>query len=261
MSGNSLNGVQPERAVAGYFGKMPVRGDFLSHGLPREFVDPWDDWIQLALETSRNQFSDSWLEIYLTSPLWHFALAPAVCGDTPWAGVLMPSVDAQGRYYPLTIAAAVDSGSNITTVLSTLQPWFMKIEELARSCLDDGFDLATFEQEMQLLEAPGGGGGNASLYENDSGDGRLLNAWRYGLASPAQLMNACPALLQELMNRLFFTYSLWWTAGSARVSPTSLICQGLPPPEGYAAMLDGEWQQWGWEDRHVFDREPTSGSG
>jgi type VI secretion system protein ImpM len=260
MSGNSLSGASPARKVVGYFGKMPVRGDFLSYGLPRRFVDPWDDWIQLALETSRNQFSDSWLEIYLTSPLWQFALAPAVCGDTPWAGVLMPSVDAQGRYYPLTIAASLESSTNITTFLSTSQPWFMKLEELARSCLEDEFDMATFEEEIQSLEHPPGGGSNATSKTDLRGEGRLLNAWRYGLASPAELINGCPVLLQELMDRLFFTYSLWWTSGSARVSPTSLICQGLPPPDGYAAMLDGEWQQWGWEDKHMFDQEPTARS-
>lgn len=256
MSGDSLTDVQSDRAVAGYFGKMPVRGDFLSHGLPREFVDPWDDWIQLALEHSRNQFTDRWLDVYLTSPVWHFALAPAICGDTSWGGVLMPSVDAVGRYFPLTIAAPVDSDTNITTVLSVSQHWFIKVEELARSCLGDGFDLAEFDQEIQALERPTGESANTALDEGEPVVDRLLNAWRYGLASPARMTTDCPALVRELMHRLFFTYSLWWTAGSTRVSPTLLICQGLPPPEGYAAMLDGEWRQWGWEDKQVLEQKP-----
>ena len=256
MSGDSLTGVQSDRSVAGYFGKIPVRGDFLSHGLPREFIDPWDDWIQLALEHSRDQLAESWLDTYLTSPVWHFALAPAVCGDSAWAGVLMPSVDAVGRYFPLTIAAPVEPDSNITTVLSASQPWLTKVEELARSSLDDGFDLAVFDQEIQDLQRPLGEPANTALAANDVLGGRLLNAWRYGLSSPDRLMADCPALLRELMDRLFFTYSFWWTAGSTRVAPTLLICQGLPPAEGYAAMLDGEWQQRGWDDKQVFQDAP-----
>ena len=253
MSEDTLNDPQPSVGVAGYFGKMPVRGDFLSRGLPREFVEPWDDWLQLALGQSHDQFSDGWLEIYLTSPLWHFALAPAVCGDAPWAGVLMPSVDEVGRYFPLTIAAPVKAGTNVTTLLSVAQPWFARVEELARSCLEDGFDLAGFDRAIQDLESPSGETVVDSGPEEDGPvDDRLLNAWRYGLTSPAQLMSDCPTLVQELMGRLFFTYSLWWTAGSARVASTLLICQGLPPPEGYAAMLDGEWQRWGWEDKQLF---------
>lgn len=237
---------------------MPVRGDFLSHGLPREFVEPWDDWVQLALEQSRNQFADRWLDVYLTSPLWHFALAPAVCGDISWAGVLMPSVDAVGRYFPLTIAAPVEAGSNITTVLSVSQHWLLKVEELARSSLEDGFDLDRFDQQIQALERPVGEPVNSNAEQAGPADGRLLNAWRYGLASPARLTTDCSALARELMERLFYSYSLWWSAGSTRVAPTLLICQGLPPPDGYAAMLDGDWQRWGWEDRQVFEQEAPS---
>ena len=256
MSGDSLTGVQAYGPTAGYFGKVPVRGDFLSHGLPREFIEPWDDWIQLALEHSRGQLSDGWLDIYLTSPVWHFALAPAICGDSGWAGVLMPSVDAVGRYFPFTIAAPLDPGSNITTVLSASQPWLLKVEELARSSLDDRFDLADFDREIQDLQRPLGETVGNGASQHDALDGRLLNAWRYALSSPDRLVADCPALLRELMDRLFFTYSFWWTAGSSRVSPTLLICQGLPPAEGYAAMLDGEWRQWGWEDKQVFEDLP-----
>ena len=45
-----------------------------------------------------------WLDGYLASPSWRFLLMPGVMDGQPWAGVLMPSVDRVGRYYPLTIA-------------------------------------------------------------------------------------------------------------------------------------------------------------
>src|SRR5262249_15426917 len=40
--------------------------------------------------------------------------------------------------------------------------------------------------------------------------------------------------------------SLWWTAGSSDVSPTLLVCSGLPTPDAFGAFLDGRWEQWGW---------------
>jgi type VI secretion system protein ImpM len=249
-----MNGEFSQAAEAGYFGKMPVRGDFLSRDLPREFVEPWDDWVQLALQNSREQLSDKWLDFYLTSPVWRFVLAPGICGKTAWLGVLMPSVDSVGRYFPLTVASPLPQGTDIFGVLDSSQTWLNQVEELARSCLEEGFDLSLFEKEIKTLNHPPGENQHNGLDGIDAGNNRLLNAWRYAMSSPSLLTSNCTNLLQELLKRLLYTYSLWWTVGSVHVSPTFLLCQGLPPPEGYSAMLDGEWQQWGWEDTQVFEQ-------
>lgn len=42
---------------------------------------------------------------YLTSPVWRFAIAPGVLGPEGLGGVMMPSVDRVGRYFPLIIGA------------------------------------------------------------------------------------------------------------------------------------------------------------
>ena len=91
-------------AKAGFYGKLPARGDFVSRRLPRSFVEPWDAWLQQGFASSRDHLGDGWLEAYLTSPIWRFVLAPGVCGPAGVAGVVMPSVDSVGRYFPLTIA-------------------------------------------------------------------------------------------------------------------------------------------------------------
>ena len=90
--------------AAGFYGKVPTRGDFVSRRLPWTFVDPWDRWLQGGLACSRDQLGDAWLEVYLTSPVWRFALTPGVCGDAGWIGIVLPSVDRVGRYFPLTVA-------------------------------------------------------------------------------------------------------------------------------------------------------------
>ena len=42
------------RRGRGFFGKLPARGDFVRAGLPRDFVDPWDAWLQRVLAGSRD---------------------------------------------------------------------------------------------------------------------------------------------------------------------------------------------------------------
>ena len=248
MSGDSATS---DRQVldreAGYFGKMPVRGDFLSLGLPPAFIDPWEDWIRVSLATSRQQIDESWLDYYLTSPIWHFTLSTAICGDAAWVGIIMPSVDAVGRYFPLTIAAPVTQETGITTLLDNSKTWFMKAERLARSCLDDDFDITAFEEAIVLLGAPDYQTQDSPVAQITGGD-CVKNGWHFSSNAPDDLSQVYPRLLRKMLNQLCASYSLWWTAGSASVAPTFLMTQGLPPPDGYAALLDGDWRRWGWND-------------
>jgi len=44
-----------EPVSAGFFGKLPSRGDFVSRYLPKSFLEPWDNWLQTAIAQSRQQ--------------------------------------------------------------------------------------------------------------------------------------------------------------------------------------------------------------
>lgn len=100
-------------ARPGFYGKLPALGDFVSRRLPRQFIEPWDQWLQSAIAASREQLGSDWLDVYLTSPIWRFGLGAGVCGTGAWAGVLMPSVDKVGRYYPLTLAVPVPEAQSL----------------------------------------------------------------------------------------------------------------------------------------------------
>ena len=90
--------------MAGFYGKLPGKGDFLTRNLPRQFVDVWDDWLQSGMNAAKQVLGDEWLQVYLTSALWRFVLPPGICGESAWAGVMMPSMDRVGRYFPMTVA-------------------------------------------------------------------------------------------------------------------------------------------------------------
>lgn len=99
--------------VTGFYGKLPARGDFVRAGLPRSFTDPWDDWLRVAIAGSRTKMGDDWLPAYLESPVWRFCLPPGLCGSLPAVGLMLPSVDKAGRYFPLTFAALCERGCGV----------------------------------------------------------------------------------------------------------------------------------------------------
>jgi len=65
----------------------------VQQGLPDVFVDKWDAWLQECIAQSKGALGGNWLEFYLTSPIWRFAISPGVFDDRMWCGALMPSVD------------------------------------------------------------------------------------------------------------------------------------------------------------------------
>ena len=91
--------------TAGFYGKLPARGDFVRIGLPRDFTDPWDAWLQDVLVGSRSLMGESWLPAFLEAPVWRFSLPAGMCGPAATLGLMLPSVDRAGRYFPLMFAA------------------------------------------------------------------------------------------------------------------------------------------------------------
>jgi type VI secretion system protein ImpM len=230
----------------GLYGKIPSLGDFITRRLPRGFIAPWETWMQEAMTNSREQLGDIWLDNYLTSPLWRFALSPGICGEQGWAGILMPSVDRVGRYYPFTLAARLDPNCNLFLFMEESESWFSRMEHLALSCLEDDFDMSALEQQLRSLGVP-----NIQREDNavtDQPSAALSNAWHAHLNEQASLRSLYPMFLPHLMKKLLFAYSLWWSQGSERISPSLLICQGLPQIKGASALIDGAWAQHGWEE-------------
>jgi len=224
--------------VPGFYGKLPSRGDFISRRLPRRFLESWDLWLQQALSHSRQQLGEEWLDSYLTSPLWRLALGPGICGESALMGVLMPSVDRVGRYFPLLIGIPLHSGGNLLTLATQAADWFQQAEQIALAALDEK-DLNAFDEQVAALGAP-------AIDNVDA-----AHAY-YPLNELGQLEQAQPKLLEQLLLHSVPNYSLWWSSGSEHINPCLLICEGLPAKEQFAALLVGDWQQWGWHVRPLF---------
>src|SRR5688572_3114356 len=116
--------------AAGFYGKLPCKGDFLQRRVPQEFVDAWDPWLQECLHVSRRSFEERWLDLYLTGPVWRFALSEGVCGSGAYVGAVFPSLDRVGRHFPLTIVAQIAVEDCPLEIACDEQSWFERVEEV-----------------------------------------------------------------------------------------------------------------------------------
>ena len=227
--------------IPGFYGKIPVRGDFVTRRLTPWFVETWDKWLQSALSASKEQLGAQWLEIYLTSPIWHFILSPGICGSNPWAGILMPSVDKVGRYFPLTFAAEIDPALKLTELFTSAPDWFQRMEQLALSALEDNLDLTELDSMMQSQTSPTppeliSSIGNGFTYTNEKG--RL--AFHISMNSIEHVGDAFVQLGFRILTETHPTYSLWSTTGSDSIKPCLRVYDNLPPWDAFSELLIGQ---------------------
>jgi type VI secretion system protein ImpM len=236
----------------GFYGKLPSHGDFLRRRVSDAFIGVWDGWLQECLTASRLSLGDRWLNVYLTSPVWRFACAPGVCGASPAIGVMAPSVDRVGRYFPLTLVAELPQETpQILSAAIRARPFFDAAERLVVDTLEQDYvDFDLFDEQLVLLGnelescavAPNVVLEVAALSPLDDGAG----GWQVPIGSSADLGDAFTQLMSHRLSSLYEPMVLWWTDGSAMVPPSCLIVRGLPHPDSFAALLDGSWRERRW---------------
>ncbi|VTU37938.1 type VI secretion-associated protein, family [Variovorax sp. PBL-H6] len=192
-------------AAPGWFGKLPGLGDFAERRMPIVFRDAWDRWLQNGFARLRVRHPD-WTERYLKAPLWCFVLGEGVIGTPSWLGVLMPSVDSAGRYFPLTLTAELVSSRTALEgeVLARTQRWWTLAAQAAFEGLEHDFDATHFD--ARLLELFAGYGSEAGAREHP------------------------PLALPEV------GHSLWFTDPDAERGP-GMTSQGLPQDEQFEALF------------------------
>ncbi len=240
------------RSEVGFYGKLPSNGDFLRRRVSDAFVGVWDGWLQECIAASRAALGDRWLDVYLTSPVWRFCCASGVCGSAPLIGLMAPSVDRVGRYFPLTLVAELPSDATLVSAARDAEPFFenaerLVIETLAADAIDvDGFESAVTVLARDLVAI---GSPPPVVLERAAGailteDGRA--DWQVPIAASAALASAFDQVLSQRLSQLYDPLVLWWSNGSSTITPSCLITKGLPHPDTFAALLDGAWSRRQW---------------
>jgi type VI secretion system protein ImpM len=223
---------------AGWHGKLPTLGDFASRRLPEAFIERLDGWLAQGLLQLRTHGPAVWLEAYLASPSWRFLAMPGALGPgaeigPAWAGVVMPSVDRVGRYFPLTLAKSFGPGPGSTQQMELLWHWLARLDDLAHDAIFDDWTLERLEQELAHLGGPPWG----PLPEAAPQWPRAAGEW---VEQPAgddaarcigvQAQRAWAAGVQGLV---------WWHARPDEGPARLLVSRGWPDPAMLATLFSG----------------------
>jgi type VI secretion system protein ImpM len=250
MAGDAEELPHGKPVEVGLFGKLPSHGDFLRRRTSEAFVDAWDGWLRECLAASRDALGERWLDLYLTSPAWRFAAAAGACGSEPVIGLMVPSVDRVGRYFPLTLVAPLPGDVNPIAASTAAATFFERAEQLIIETLaTEDIDFDFFDEQVVQL-----GGALESMFPPrvvlDGAAASVMQdgaqPWQLPIGSADDLGRIFDQLLWQRLSALYAPLTLWWTEGSAAVEPSCLIAKGLPAPETFVSLLDGRWAGSRW---------------
>lgn len=195
----------------GLYGKLPLRGDFITRALPYALVDQISDWLVSGLDAAGVILGDAWDEFYMSAPIWRFALPHGCLGPAGAAGVLLPSVDASGRQFPLLALIAADLPPPLLAAVA--EPWYAAAEHLLLTALAGTIEMDRFDSLLATLPDP-----------------RPTSA----LSPPLYHALTCWQLSAQ--------DGLWWTQGAPRLMPGLFLSTGLPTMSDFTTILGHpEW--------------------
>lgn len=217
----------------GWYGKLAMLGDFATRRLDPAWVRSCDEWLSGGLRTGQQQLGARWTAAYLSAPVWRFAWGPGVVDARWWFGVLMPSCDNVGRYYPLLIVQPRDQPPLDRVALDHLQAWWAQLARAGLATLAVGATLEAFEAALE--QAPPWPSAAAGTWLRPL-PGNASDGWRVAPgAGPSEVAGslAAAALMQRLAGA-----SIWWPVVEPGAASSLLLRAGLPSATQLAQMFD-----------------------
>jgi len=216
----------------GYFGKLPFRGDFIQKNVSPSFLKLWEPWLQRVTAYSQNELHDQWLRHYLISPMWRYMVT--LPNDEVYAGIVFPSVDSAGRYFPFTIVMPLADKHTAIQLMLRNQQWYNQSERLALRALDESISFEQFDQVIERLD---------SVFKPP------LKYPSPGFHLPLNASQSLDGALGKLLNYLYIfndrQISLWWYEDNNLNEGHFFSCLGLPDERVYTAMLTRQWDSSG----------------
>lgn len=236
-------------STTGYYGKIPLRGDFVSGRIPSTFKNPWDDWAQQLVTASdkikqANNGKSPWLKL----PVYRFYLSSKVAGDNAWTGVMLPSRDSVGRQFPFCLArdidarlSAADCFSQQADVLTALEN---VIEQLYAGTLEfDSLEPSLSSIDAQYLPADAACDNPHQITGQTTGEAMSI---RIGSDPTLENNSFWKTATDAILNTTCTGHSIWATSPLSNSLPETLICEAMPSPESCLSMFSGDFTQSHW---------------
>lgn len=241
----------------GWYGKLPTLGDFASRRLDASFIEPWDLWLGEGLAAQRDQLGEAWLDAYLGSAVWRFVLmpgvVPGVSDGLARAGVLMPSVDKVGRYFPLTVVTRLPQRPASAAEVEGLLGWLHRLEDLAVDAMHEDWTIAALDSALEALPPPSTAhalpphlqGARQALSEAMAGSGSFVDM------ATVRSRSDLAALLADALGSGSASTSdadglAFWLADNP-TAPRLLVSRGLPGRDQTVSMLGADGREPGSE--------------
>lgn len=222
----------------GLFGKLPAKRDFVAVAAPRAFLRLLEPWLERGLAETRKRLpSEEWAQAFASAPAWRFWLSEEMC-HKPVLGAIVPSMDACGRLFPLTLFCVAEGRESISPpCIDPHGEWFERAEAFLAARADPH---ASFEVTPQALDALAALRDPAAPVRADE-----------CRADDEALRERVAHLVAERKVEGLPSRTVWWTVEPDVPEPLVRIEAEMPDPIAFAQMLTV---------RHVPRAEPVIGT-
>jgi type VI secretion system protein ImpM len=212
----------------GIYGKLPSHADFVSVGVGTDISSLLYDWMQSAIYHTKGGMGDqNWLMAYLVSPVWRFVLPPTEQREQAYLGIMMPSVDAVGRYFPLFQTYKIDAHqTRLGWVFEDAHSLFELMENAGIKALQERWSLP--QLQVHIAEA-------SETFELHSGQ-VLPNPTRWVKHDLEQWL---PKLIDQIEG------TLWWSFMDLNdLKQPFCSFTAMPGSEDYRLLLTGNRSEY-----------------
>ena len=231
---------------AGWYGKIPTAGDFIGRRLPGAFQEAWHGWLHTALEKAGRRLGEQWRDDFLSMPVWRFVLSARLAGPEAYAGLLLPSIDAVGRCFPLTIASPLSTERvDPVRTLFAAQRWFEQMEEIALSAIGATADAAALDAALATRPFPAQGLRRPESRDDETCSEDGTRSLCVPLPSSRAPSEASPEV-RAVADRLPRWRAAWLAEPSEVFGRSLVVCDALPGGEQICGMMNGRWLEHGW---------------
>lgn len=148
---SSSESLFPNRVAAGYYGKVPLVGDFVTRRVLQNTVFIWDNWLRHGLYEIKNApVSTNFIDQLHTTAIWNFIVPPAIAGEQ-LIGLIGTSSDRVGRQFPFTLFKSIDARPTQQFRLDHITPFFMQHGPIIRALQQRQLGLEQLEYALEAV--------------------------------------------------------------------------------------------------------------